>query len=366
MGKSFKSRKKARTDKRRSLRPENPRIDSTAGVVLPSTDSLPPASMEADSIPPSSGVESEPPPSMEAAAESVEETKIEEKQPSASKISASKISTSKIEAKNADDSGEFRARKGDDSGQFNTFFAKTEEDIHHEEARREAPDLHDPEIAPAVVPRRPVDKRARNFVAAVVGFAALLGLAGFVMRKSPKPLNGAATATQVVTPPQTPAAIVPPAPAPIPEPPVVAPAPAPVAAPTVAAPTATATAEVPSAAPAATVAAVPSTTAAPVVAPTAEAAAVAPSAAPADPDEALTGGQLLAQAKSAINSNNTSKAAALAKKAIAKGAGGSAYYILGAAYQTMGSNGAAKSAYASCAKSGCPEAGECASLVEGM
>jgi hypothetical protein len=355
MGKSFKSRKKARTEKRRSLRPD--RIDSTAGVVLPA-DSQPPASLEAsESIPPSSGVESEPPRSSSEAAEAAEAAaeSAEEKKPSASKIE--KASSSKIEAKKADDSGDFRARKGDDSGQFSTFFAKTEEDIHHEEARREAPDLHDPEVAPAVIPRRPVDKRARNFVAAVVGFAALLGLAGFVMRKTPKPMNGAATATQVVAPPETPAAVVPaPTPAPVP-----APVPEPVAT------TAPAATEAATAPPAATVAAAPSTTttAAP-AATTAEAAAPAPSAAPADPDEALSGRQLLAQAKSAINANNSSRAAALAKKAIAKGAGGSAYYILGAAYQTMGSNGAAKSAYASCAKSGCPEAGECASLVDSM
>jgi hypothetical protein len=94
---------------------------------------------------------------------------------------------------------------------------------------------------------------------------------------------------------------------------------------------------------------------------------VAPSAsAPAeDPDAALTGQQLLANAKAALN-NSPSRAATLARKAIAKGAGGSAYYVLGAAYQMMGSNAAAKGAYQSCAKSGAPEAGECASLAESL
>jgi hypothetical protein len=84
-----------------------------------------------------------------------------------------------------------------------------------------------------------------------------------------------------------------------------------------------------------------------------------------DPDAALTGQQLLAAAKGALN-NSPNRAATLARKAIAKGAGGSAYYVLGAAYQMMGSNGAAKGAYASCAKSGAPEAGECASLAESL
>ena len=47
-----------------------------------------------------------------------------------------------------------------------------------------------------------------------------------------------------------------------------------------------------------------------------------------------------------------------------KGAGGSAFYILGAAYQQMGSAGAAKRAYGNCASSGCAEASECAALAE--
>ena len=402
MGKSFKSKKKSRTD-RRSLRPESTRGDSTAAVVLSSDSQVPSSPSEAISLAPTSvsmsdvGVESVPPSAgdegspesdassgeiieahpdakaeskLEAKSESKPEAKSESKLEAKSESKLEAKSESKLEAKSvsklakADDSGEHRRGRSDDSGQFSTFFAKTEEDIHHEEARREAPDLHDPEIAPAVMTRRPVDKRAQKFVAMVVGFAALLGLAGLVMRK-PSQSAAAAAPTQVATQATTQAPVVATPPPPVP-------APAPLPEPAVAVATATAPAVV-EAAPSASVAAAPIASAAPIatVAPV-ETAAVAPSAAPvaaapsADADDTLTGGQLLAQAKSAISSNNTSKAAALAKKAIAKGAGGSAYYILGAAYQTMGSNGAAKSAYASCAKSGCPEAGECASLVEGM
>ena len=87
--------------------------------------------------------------------------------------------------------------------------------------------------------------------------------------------------------------------------------------------------------------------------------------APNSNDAALSGPQLLSAARSAINSN-PSKAATLARKAASKGAGGSAYYVLGAAYQIMGATAAAKNAYASCAKSGAAEAGECAALVENM
>jgi hypothetical protein len=104
---------------------------------------------------------------------------------------------------------------------------------------------------------------------------------------------------------------------------------------------------------------------APVSASVSASAAPSASAPVEDPDAALTGAQLLANARSILGSS-PSRAAALARKAIAKGAGGSAYYVLGAAYQTMGANGAAKSAYQSCAKSGAPEAGECASLVESL
>jgi len=104
---------------------------------------------------------------------------------------------------------------------------------------------------------------------------------------------------------------------------------------------------------------------------------VVPSAAPSvvasasastgdDPDDALTGGQALAQARAALNGGNAKRAATLAQKAVKKGAGGSAYYVLGAAYQAMGATGAAKSAYGNCAKSGAPEASECADLVANM
>lgn len=84
-----------------------------------------------------------------------------------------------------------------------------------------------------------------------------------------------------------------------------------------------------------------------------------------DPDAALTGAQLIAKAKTALNSS-PARAAALARKAIAKGAGGSAYYVLGAAYQMMNANAAAKGAYRTCAKTGAPEASECASLADSL
>jgi Flp pilus assembly protein TadD len=80
----------------------------------------------------------------------------------------------------------------------------------------------------------------------------------------------------------------------------------------------------------------------------------------------MSGGQLLSAARTAMNSGNNSRAAALAKKAIAKGAGGSAHYVLGAAYQMMGASMGARNEYAACAKSGAPEASECAALVDTM
>ncbi len=94
-------------------------------------------------------------------------------------------------------------------------------------------------------------------------------------------------------------------------------------------------------------------------------AAIAGADAAVDPDAELSGGELLARAKAALGGNPV-RAAALARKAAAKGAGGSAYYVMGAAYQAMGSNAAAKGAYAKCAAMGAAEAGECAALAEGL
>jgi Flp pilus assembly protein TadD len=85
-----------------------------------------------------------------------------------------------------------------------------------------------------------------------------------------------------------------------------------------------------------------------------------------DPDATKSGPQLLGEARAALNSGNNGRAVALARKAAAKGAGGSAYYVMGAAYQTMGSTGAAKGAYETCAKSGCAEASECEAIAGGM
>jgi len=98
----------------------------------------------------------------------------------------------------------------------------------------------------------------------------------------------------------------------------------------------------------------------------AAAAADAVGDAVADPDATKSGPQLLGEARAALNGGNNVRAVALARKAAAKGAGGSAYYVMGAAYQNMGSTGAAKGAYESCAKSGCAEASECEAIAGGM
>lgn len=245
----------------------------------------------------------------------------------------------------------------DDDESHPGFFSKSEHDIHAEHARVEAPDLHDEEVV-ARHSRRPPDPRARKVVIAVVGIAAVLSLVAVIRVKTkpaPKPAP-VDTAPVVTAPPaytfdQQPIA---PTASTTAEPPPSASAPSvepsASAAPSVSAPV--------SASAAPSVRAVPSTT---------PSVAVAPSASgpTEDPDAALSASQLLANAKGALN-NSPSRAATLAKKAIAKGAGGSAYYVLGAAYQMMGANAAAKGAYQSCAKSGAPEAGECASLVESM
>ncbi|MGZ3420727.1 MAG: DUF4388 domain-containing protein [Polyangiales bacterium] len=228
----------------------------------------------------------------------------------------------------------------DDDESHPGFFGKSEEEVHEEHALFEAPDLHD-EIVDARLSRRPPDPRAKRLVMTIVGIFAVIGLIALVRVKTKAP---------------TPAASVSPTVAPTKPPPVYVEHPIESAS-TTAAPTVTATAS-------ATVSAEPSisatASAAPSVAPSASASVAAE-----DPDAALSGAQLLAAARAALGSS-PSRAATLARKAIAKGAGGSAYYVLGAAYQTMGLNGAAKGAYAACAKSGAAEAGECASIAESM
>ena len=265
--------------------------------------------------------------------------------------------SAKVETKRAESSGEHKS--ADVSGDFKGFFHKPVDEIHLEEAIKEAPELADMAV---VAPRRHVDRRAHHLVIGILGFAAAIGIAGAVMRKA-TPRAQAATAIAAAPVLQTPGepamAAVPPAPAP--EPVVAAPAPTPEP---VAVPAPAPTPEPAAAAPASTTA--PASITAP-AAPSAPAAVPAVATAPAvDEDESLSGSQLLSKARQAIAGGSSSKAAAYAKKAIAKGAGGSAYYVLGAAYQTMGSNGAAKGAYGNCAKSGCAEASECASLAEGL
>jgi len=307
MAKSSRARKKSRNN---SVPPT--RIDSTAGVVLPA-DEVEAKAASADSIP-------EP-------AEEEAETAAPKCEP--------QIAAAEKPPVSADVSGEFKG-----------FFAKPEEEIHLEEMRREAPDLHEEAV---VAPRRRVDRRAHQFVAVVVGLFAAIGIAGAVMRKA-EPRAAAATAVAAAQP--------------IPPPPVAAPPPPPPAAAEPAPPPPAPPAPVETAAAAPAPAPAPTETAAAPAATTVAVAAAAPP--PADDEESLSGPQLLSKARQAINSGAASKAAAYAKKAIAKGAGGSAYYVLGAAYQTMGSNGAAKGAYGNCAKSGCAEAGECASLAESL
>lgn len=240
----------------------------------------------------------------------------------------------------------------DDDESHPGFFSKSEHDVHVEHARAEAPDLHDEDVA-ARQSRRPPDPRARKIVIGVVGIAAVLSLVAVVRVKTkPAPRPAPVETAPVVTAPpaytfdQQP--IAPTASTAV-EPP----------------PSASAPSVEPSASTAPSVSAAVSASA---VSPTAPSVAVAPSASglpTEDPDAALSASQLLSNAKGALN-NSPSRAATLAKKAIAKGAGGSAYYVLGAAYQMMGANAAAKGAYQSCAKSGAAEAGECASLLESM
>ena len=254
----------------------------------------------------------------------------------------------------------------DDEG----FFTKSLDEVHAEELRRSAPDLHEDHVRVALARRPRIDhRRARSIVVGVLGVCALIGATAMVRRTISTPHRGSITESAIAQAAAAPVATVsapqlelPTMPAPVAEP--VAQAPTEAADPSVAAAPVVAEAQPPTAAteaPAATVA----PTAAPAAAPTTAALAAAP--APVDdPDAALSGAQLLAAARSAISGNNAPRAAALARKAIAKGAGGSAQYVLGAAYQAMGANAGAKSAYGSCAKSGAAEAGECAALVDSL
>ncbi len=282
----------------------------------------------------------------------------------------------------------------DDDHEHGAFFAKPIEDVHLEEMRREAPDLHEHDLHAPAYRVKKVDHRARSLVLGVLGVCALIGATGLIRRAIAPSHRTTSTevAAQVAPPPppqQQMTQVAPPPPAPVETAQVTpvdtatvasaAPSAEATAAPSAvaevaSAPPSAATTEPPpaaattAAAPTATAALAAAPTVAPTVAPTAAptAAAVPASTAAADEAEAaMSGPQLLAAARKAINSN-PSKAAGLARKAASKGAGGSAYYVLGAAYQMMGASAGAKNAYASCAKTGAPEAAECAALAEGM
>jgi hypothetical protein len=257
----------------------------------------------------------------------------------------------------------------DDDESNPDFFRKSVEDIHAEHARIEAPDLHDDvPLRESRRPKRVPDKHSHGIVLGLAALAAVVLLVGAGKRLlAPKPslvssattmaevsTASAATANAALSYDEKPLAIASAS--------VTATMASVEPAPSVSA----------SVAPSASVEVVASAT------PTTDAATTAPStttaaspsgtipALPPDPDGALSGSQLLAAARAALNAGNNQRAAILARKSAAKGGGGSAYYVLGAAYESMGSHGAAKGAYQSCARSGCPEAGECASIAENM
>jgi DNA-binding response OmpR family regulator len=234
------------------------------------------------------------------------------------------------------------------------FFDKSEAEIHAEHHRREAPDLHDDLDVVEVRPSRVPPARARSIVVAVIAIAGVIGLAAVIRKATaPKPDAGkpATTAT-------APASTTAPPPASFSESPLASAVPSSSAAVEDAGADADEAGDAADAGDAAEEAAVDA-------APEA-AAAETGTADAADPDEGKLGGQLLGEAKAALNAGNNGRAAQLARKAASKGAGGSAYYVLGAAYQNMGSTGAAKSAYESCARSGCAEASECEAIAGGM
>jgi CheY-like chemotaxis protein len=244
------------------------------------------------------------------------------------------------------------------------FFEKSEAEVHEEHVRRESHPLIDEEEAPLTPrTRRVAPHRARTVVLAVVGVAALVIGVALVQKMFRKPTTSTTTATTETAATKT--------------------APTETASETTSAPPYE---EHPLEAPSNSASAVPSTTASEAVTedaapptpsttttasetapPTPSTTAVPSTSASAaeDPYANMSGGELLSKATNALNSN-PSLAATLARKAAQKGAGGDAYYVLGAAYQTMGSNGAAKGAYSTCAKMGGAHAGECAALAESM
>lgn len=225
----------------------------------------------------------------------------------------------------------------DDDTSHPGFFSKSDIEVHEEQAEPGADDSGQQRFV------RQTDPRAKRLVLAVLGIAGLLGLIAVVRVKLNTPVAPTPSVTAIAT-----TTVPPPAVSyeeqPLPSGSVPTAMPSETAAPSVSA----------SAIVAPSVSAEPAATAAPSV-----------SAPVVDPDADKTATELLSSAKAALG-GSPSRAATLARKAIAKGAGGSAYYVLGAAYQMMGSNAAAKGAYRTCAKSGAPEAGECAGLAESL
>lgn len=268
----------------------------------------------------------------------------------------------------------------DDVAAHSDFFTKSTEEVHQEEARREAPDLHESDLVAHAYRAKKVDRRARSIVIGVLTVCGLIG-ATAIMRKAVSAAPRApmkteiAAAAQLPEAPQPQAVIAPVETTAQPAPVVTAPVtdstekqadPAPPSAETTPAPTTVAVAET-TAAPLTPPTVAPiETTPKPTTTTTQPAATTTTAAAVDDKEAAMSGAQLLAAARAAMNSNNAARAATLARKALSKGAGGSAYYVLGAAYQMMGAKQGAKSAYGSCAKSGAPEAGECTALAENL
>jgi DNA-binding response OmpR family regulator len=235
------------------------------------------------------------------------------------------------------------------------FFGKSEEEVHAEVLRREAPDLVEDDYAHARVSRVP-PQRARSIVITVVAIAGILGVVALGRRamrpKEEAPAAPVTTASASST--SAPAASF---------------SELPLASASAAGSSSTSV-EADAGEDVSSADVGDASDAADAIEDVAAEAAAADTGlaadALADPDATKSGPQLLGEARAALNGGNNGRAVALARKAAAKGAGGSAYYVMGAAYQTMGSTGAAKSAYETCAKSGCAEASECEAIAGGM
>ncbi len=249
------------------------------------------------------------------------------------------------------------AEAHDEDDHHPAFFGKSEEEVHAELRRREAPDLVDDDLAHARVSRVP-PQRARSIVLGVVAIAGILGIVALgrrAMRRQDDSTN-APVATATVTA-STPAPSF--SETPLASPSASGVSPSPTEGDAGADADASATSDAADAGDAMEETLVDA-------APEAATADAAAADTLADPDATKSGPQLLGEARAALNGGNNARAVALGRKAAAKGAGGSAYYVIGAAYQNMGSTGAAKSAYETCAKSGCAEATECEAIAGGL